>query len=74
MASQGERSQHRSNRFFRAVWYAASLEGLCDAAFGKEFHRVRKEWYAAGRPDALLSFIRDTTRLFPAASGDGRLP
>jgi|HubBroStandDraft_3_1064219.scaffolds.fasta_scaffold01389_5 hypothetical protein len=42
---------------FRRVWRNLADEGQCDAIYSSEYRRIVREWYEAGRPAGLRSFI-----------------
>ncbi len=46
-----------SDADFERAWVILAREGSCDEPGGAEHNRVKDEWIAADRPEAVLSFI-----------------
>lgn len=48
----------RSARRFRRAYARLAIVGRCDSPGGMEYRRVRREWFAAGRPEPVEAFIQ----------------
>lgn len=50
---------------FRETYKRLAAVGACDEPGGVEYHRVRQEWIAAGRPKDIEEFIRRRANIAP---------
>lgn len=50
---------------FDRTWIRLADQAHCDSYGATEYRRVRQEWEAAGRPQAMAAFIRKRANIGP---------